>query len=165
MPLTQPTPDLLKQINLYAVSAAEAEWTKVGLQVGQDIGSYTSGKGAQLHSAIESQLATRYPGVSLSALSQAATAGEAQAASSLGPSATPGGWNATFWRGILGIPGAAASLAASVNPAAVLAGIWDWIQARLVRLGLLLAGAVLIVLSVTLLAKASGVSPPLPVPV
>ncbi|MGH6994197.1 MAG: hypothetical protein ACREES_00760, partial [Stellaceae bacterium] len=90
---------------------------------------------------------------------------EAQAASSLGPSATPGGWNATFWRGILGIPGAAASLAASANPAAVLAGIWDWIQARLVRLGLLLAGAVLIVLSVTLLAKASGVSPPLPVPV
>lgn len=46
--------------------------------------------------------------------------------------------------------------------AGIFGGIWSWIQSRLERLGLLLAGALLVILGVLLVARGEGISTPVP---
>lgn len=57
--------------------------------------------------------------------------------------------------------GTAAAAGSAVASAAggLLGGIWDWILSHLARLGLILAGAVLIILGVVLLGRAGGLTP------
>lgn len=150
-----PSAATLQQIDLQATSIAEAEWTKVGLHVGQNPGSYTTGPLAILRTDVLDKLQVVFPGASLATLQQASTYGISKAAATLGPGSTVPESGLAALGGTLAGAGKALT-----DPAALLGNIWSWIQARLPRLGLILAGAVLIVLSVVMLAKASGARVP-----
>lgn len=155
----------VSKLDADAASLAEAGWTKVGLKVGQDPGSYTSGKMALLHSYVSARLLVRNPGTSLAVIQSATDYGVAQAAATLGVS-TPTLTPAAAVGGVLtgGLPGpvsAAESAAKSAESVATFLGVLGeastWYRATYI-----VGGSVLVLSGLFIIAKELGANAPTP---